>query len=580
MSRKLIIILLIPALLLIGAYLYLRTSLPKAIKKDEAITGKMEAVDSLGGKKTSVVDLRPLFIQRMQQLLKKSSAGLYDLTIGDLQLDVLNSTIVLKDVSVKPEKTSQATLRKEGRLPQNVFDLSFQSLQIEGVNLDDALTRKTMDYKLVKIVRPVIHVYRGQKQVQQKSDEEFTQRFLQEMTSLDIKKLVIEDATIVMHGSNNKTNRLNNVQVNMTDILLDSTTRQDKSRFLFAKDATLIFQNYTTQTKDGLYNFKVGKGTILATSQQVKLENLSFTSPLSREQFVKRQKQAKELYDFKLAAITLNNIDWWTLMNGEQLVADEMIAAGGKLSIYLDRTLPPKSKMGNFPNQLVAKLPMSIAVKSMRLSNLDLSYTEYNPISKQTGSIYMDNISLTASNISNNTRAPMVVEGNALFMRSIPISTVFRFNMAAAKSGAFSADISVNKPFEGSLINAFSVPLGMMKIERGTVNSLQANMNGDQFKATGDVLLEYKDLKVALMEKDNGEKELDKKNVTSFLANLLVIKNDHPKKGKAPEKQTGTFQRDPNGGFFMLVWKTMLVGVLKTIGAPEKLAYKKPAGKK
>jgi hypothetical protein len=26
----------------------------------------------------------------------------------------------------------------------------------------------------------------------------------------------------------------------------------------------------------------------------------------------------------------------------------------------------------------------------------------------------------------------------------------------------------------------------------------------------------------------------------------------------------------------MLIWKTILVGALKTIGAPEKLAYKKP----
>lgn len=575
MPRKLLLILLIPALLLIGAYLYLRTSLPKAIDKDEPITGKMEAVDSLGGKKTSVADLRPLFIQRMQQLLKKSSNRLYDLSIGDLQLDVLKSSVVLKDVRVRPDEASQANLRKAGNLPQNVFDLSFRTIQIEGINLDDALTRKTMDYKLVKIVGPVIHVYRGQKQPQQKSAEEFTQRFLEQMTSVDIKKLVIDDATIVVHGGNNKTNRLNNVQVNMTDILLDSSTRQDKNRFLFARDASLSFQNYTTQTKDGLYQFKIGKGNIQATQKKVTLQNLSFASPLSRQQFVKQQKQAKELYNLQLSAVSLTGIDWWTLLNGEEFIAEKMTASGGELSVYFDRTLPPKSKMGNFPNQLIAKLPMNMAIKSFSLANLDLSYTEYNPLSKQTGTIFMDNVSLTASNVSNNTQSPLLVNGTALFMHSIPISAAFQFNMASASTGAFSASIAAKKPFDGSLINAFSVPLGMMKIERGTVNGLQANMSGDQHKASGDVLLQYNDLKVALMEKETGEKVLDKKNVTSFLANLLVIKNDNPKKGKTPEKQTGSFQRDPNGGFFMLVWKTMLVGALKTIGAPEKLAYKK-----
>jgi hypothetical protein len=436
-----------------------------------------------------------------------------------------------------------------------------------------------MDYKLVKIVRPVIHVYRGQKQKEQKSDEEFTQRFLQEMTSLDIKKLVIDEATIVTHGSNNKTNRLNSVNVDMTNILLDSTTRQDQNRFLFAKDATLSFENYITQTKDGLYNFKIGKGTILATQKKVMLQNLSFASPLSRQQFVKQQKLAKEMYNLQLSSVTLNGIDWWTLMNGEEFVAENVALSGGKLSIYLDRTLPPRSKMGNFPNQLIAKLPLKMAIKNLSFSNIDLVHTEYNPLSKQTGNVYMDNISLTASNVSNITKSPMIINGKAMFMRSIPIDVSFMFNMAAAKSGVFSANVSV-KPFEGGLLNAFTEPLAMMKIEKGTVTGLEAQMSGNELKAAGDVLLQYKDLKIALMEKDQGEKQLDKKSVTSFLANLLVIKNDHPKKGKAPERQSASFQRDPNGGFFMLVWKTMLVGALKTIGVPEKLAYKKRSAKK
>jgi hypothetical protein len=69
---------------------------------------------------------------------------------------------------------------------------------------------------------------------------------------------------------------------------------------------------------------------------------------------------------------------------------------------------------------------------------------------------------------------------------------------------------------------------------------------------------------------------LDKKDVTSFVANLFVLKKDNPKEGEAPRTAQAQFNRDPNGGFMMLVWKTILVGVLKTIGAPEKIAYKKP----
>ncbi|RYF84823.1 MAG: hypothetical protein EON98_08165 [Chitinophagaceae bacterium] len=576
MSRKLLLIILIPALLLIGGYLFLRISLSRTIKKEEAVSGKVETIDSLGGKEVSAADLRPLFINRMQQVLRKSSNGLYDLSIGDLELDVLASTITLKDVAVKRNERAEEALRKQNDLPENLIEASFKSLVIDGVNLDDAITSKTMDYRMVKLVNPVIHVYKGQKQPTKKSTEDFSQRFLKEMEKLSIKNLVIENGTIVAHGKASKTNRLNDVDIHMTDILLDSNTREDQQRFLFAKNATINFRNYTSQTADGLYQFKIGKGSIQSPAQKLVLQDLSFASPLSREQFMKRQKLAKELYDFRLSSISLNKVDWWMLFNGEEIVADEVMASGGKLTVYFDRSLPPRSRMGNFPNQLLAKLPFRMNIAKMRLQNLDLSYTEYSPVSKQNGTIYMDNISLDMQNISNYTKKSMVVNGSALFMHTVPIQANFNFNMTAPKTGAFTATVSSSKAFEGNLLNSFSKPLGLMELEKGTLQKLHATLKGDESQANGTVTVLYNDLKIHLLEKDKGKKALDTKDVTSFLANLFVIKNDNPKKGKAPRVETASFRRDPYGGFFMLIWKTMLVGALKTMGAPEKIAYKKP----
>ncbi len=576
MSRKLFFILLVPTVLLVAGYLYLHLSLSKTNKTEEKTTGKTETTDSLGGQKVSKADLRPLFITRMQQLLKKSSNGLYDLTIGDMTIDVLTSTIALLDVTVKRDEIILNELRKAGELPQNIFDLSFQKLVIDGINIDDAITSKTMDYRVIRLVNPVIHVYRNPvKNKQKESPEDFSQRFLKEMTKLAIERLAIEGGTIISHDTKNTTNKLNEVSVNMNNVLLDSTTRTDKSRFLFAKEATISFSNYVTQTKDGLYTFRIGRGTITAPQQQASLQNLSFTSPLSREQFMKRQKIAKELYNLTLASATLSNIDWWALFNGEELAADEMLAKAGKLTIYCDRSLPPRSRVGNFPNQLLAKLPLKMKINTLRVQNLDLAYTEYNPGSKQTGTVYLDNIELNGTNLSTTKGKPVMMKGTALLMHKIPLSADFTFNMRNPESGAFTANILVDENFEGGLLNAFTVPLGMLKVEQGSLQKLQASMKGDQSKATGNVLMLYKDLKIHLMEKDKGKAALDKKNVTTFLANLFVIKNDNPKKGSEPRKETASYRRDANGGFFMLIWKTVLVGALKTIGVPEKLAYKK-----
>ncbi len=99
-------------------------------------------------------------------------------------------------------------------------------------------------------------------------------------------------------------------------------------------------------------------------------------------------------------------------------------------------------------------------------------------------------------------------------------------------------------------------------------------MKGDQWHAGGDVLVLYKDLKLSLLEKDIGKSTLDKKDATTFLSNRFVLKKNNPKGNGKPRKETAEFKRIPEGGFFMLVWKTALVGVLKTIGAPTKIANK------
>src|SRR5690242_2649575 len=95
MHRKWLL-LLIPALALLGGFFYLRHSLQRSIQKEEPQTTEaLPVTDTLGGEKVSAADLRPLFIKRMQQLLKHSTNNLYDIAIGDLEVDVLASTVAL-----------------------------------------------------------------------------------------------------------------------------------------------------------------------------------------------------------------------------------------------------------------------------------------------------------------------------------------------------------------------------------------------------------------------------------------------------------------------------------------------------
>src|SRR5215217_1288353 len=579
--RKTWWLILLPAVLLIGGYFYLRFTLRSSIQDTEKVAGKKAVVpDTLNGKKVSAADLRPLFIKRVQQLVKKSSNGLYNLSISDLKLDVLASTLLLQDVALTPDEAALNSLRQLHLLPNDVFTIRFDSLRIEGITLDDAITTKTMNYSLIRLVRPVITIHHLKEPVKKDvaEKEDFAQRFLKEMESLGIKDVIVEDGRITLYNDIKKGAPvvLKKVAVALHKVQLDSTTRRDKTRFLFAESGTVSFRDYNKLTPDGLYRMKIGTVQIIAPQDNVTLTNFSFTSLYNRAQFSKRQKRSKELYNVSLPAITLWNVNWWALLNEEELAADVLKTTGGRISIYLDRSLPPRNRMGNFPSQLLMKLPMKIRIAKATMQNLKFSYAEYNPLSKGTGTIYLDDIQLQIANLSNERRAhpqPFTIAGTARFMHTVPVAAQFRFDMAAYKSGRFQAHIKTDG-FAGSLLNSFTVPMGLIKLERGTLQSAEATLQGDERAASGTVLIRYNDLKLALLEKDADKKAPDKKDVTSLLANLVLLKKDNPKDKEPPRTETATFTRIPEGGFFMLIWKTILVGTLKTIGAPTKIASK------
>jgi hypothetical protein len=75
------------------------------------------------------------------------------------------------------------------------------------------------------------------------------------------------------------------------------------------------------------------------------------------------------------------------------------------------------------------------------------------------------------------------------------------------------------------------------------------------------------------MKKDDEAKNgLKKKKIIGAIANLLIIKNSNPDKSGEIRNLKYVVPREQYPNFFSHLWKTMLRGIITTIGAPAKLA--------
>ena len=572
--KKIYIILSIIFFLVISAYLFVRFSVLKTtITKPE------------NSKKESAVDLRPRIIAKLQELVKIGSAGLYNLSIDSIEPHVVQSKLEVYKVSLSINTGALQKLNTLHLAPDDTYKISFNSLHIEGIGINDLLNKDRINLELIKITNPLIQVYHTKRSYnKEKSNDSATlyQRLTKKAKSIRVDKIVVQHGTFVNYNLSKKNTitKFNDVSININDLLIDSSTQFDNSRFLFSKMFTLSAGNYLFPTPDSLYFFTIKSFLISGEKHSITALDIHLKPRGNKQQFENKLKYKKDMYDISIPNITIDKIDWYGLMNYESFIAKEVNMFGGKASVYVDRSKPlsPQFDSHNFPHQLLMKLPFPISIKKLFIKDLDLVYAEFNPQVEKEGSIYLDKINGTITDITNISyqiakQPHTTIRSSALFMHQVPMTLNFMFDMSKVKSGNFTVDLTTGK-LDTGIINSFAPSLGVFKIKAGILNKGTALVTGDNYKALGTGSLLYNDLKLTALKKDDSQPGgLKKKTVTSFLANAFLIKNDNPSKGKT-RKLMVNYERRSHSGFFNFIWKTILHGIFQIIGLPEKLADK------
>ncbi|MFL5809680.1 MAG: hypothetical protein ACJ749_09165, partial [Flavisolibacter sp.] len=441
------------------------------------------------------------------------------------------------------------------------------------------IEKDVIDLKSISVKSPSIEISHISGTKKQEGGPTLYQKIMKQLKHLAIDRITLEDGALVSHSKKNTT-KLNAVSIILSHLLIDSSTQFDKDRFLFSKEAELSAKNFVQPTSDGLYKLKIAALNVSASNNLVSAHGVHFEPRFSKDAFQKQIRTMQERYDISIPSVQLHNLDWWALLNNEGLHAGSADVGDADLSIYLDRSLPAGPPViQNFPQQQIMNIPVPINVGQLNIGNIDLDYEEFNPKSGEKSVLKIDDIHGKVVNLTNspeairkNNTTKVVASGKLL---GIPLDMNLRLDLAKYKTGVFSADLKTNG-FDGTIVNKISEPSAMFRVKRGQVNGISAHISGDNYKASGKVLFLYENLHITPLEKDNKHPgKLEKRNFTSFLANTLVIKDDNPKKGDQPREEDCNFTRQPNGSFFNLMWKTTFTGILKTIGAPQKLATEK-----
>ena len=516
---------------------------------------------------------KPLLREKIIAGVQEASGGLYHIDFRDMHLNLLRGSVTFDSLQLRPDTGVYQLLQSRYRAPVHLFSLRMANLKISRIQLLKAYFHKELVLNTISLNRPSIDMIYHK--VRQQPDTAKAGKTLYELISPTLKTIQaqhirISDADFDYYVGAKKRQAIQHLDINFRDILIDSLSQYDSTRVLYAKDIGFELKGYRSTTKDNLYRLSVDTLNGSLNARTLRLRHLKLQPLYPDLSFSRKFATQKDRYDLHFPLIELQGIDFTRLSNEGTLYVRRLQLSDASVAVFLNRELPPPpiNKGRNYPHNALKRLPFNAIVDTLGLERVGLRYTEYNEQTRQRGTLRLENLGGHILNVTNDSlRLSRDHEAHAqlhtAIMGAAKLNIAIHFNLTAA-SAPFQYSGTV-QPFNMTVLNPLSKPLGQIALESGQVRRVQFDMQANEQGAKGKVQFTYSDLKVSLLKKDDAGKTTQK-GLLSFLANTLLVKDQNPEPGKAPRTAHIQLDRVPQASFFNLMWKSIFLGIREIAG--------------
>lgn len=520
---------------------------------------------------------KPLLTEKIKDGVYNGSQKLYRINFKDIRLNLITGSAVLDSVTLTPDTTVFNQLKELKLAPANLFQVKLARLQLSRVGVLTAYFKKRISMNSIIMEQPSINMihYKVTKKTDTAEDKQsLYDQISKSLKSIHVKAIKIIDADFdYINGATSKPlNSIKHLNINVKDLLIDSLSKSDTTRFYYTKDISFELTGYRATGKDGMYTTKIDTVAGSVRDKNIRVKGLQMIPLHPDLAFTRKYKYGKDRYDLKFNEITFTGVDFTKLSAEGSLYARALKIGPAKAGIFVNRELPPPpnfDKAHNFPHIALKRLPIETIIDTVKLANIDVAYTEYNPITQKRGTVYFQNLTGDILNLTNDSvrlakNNHAIANLTALVMKTSRIRVTINFNLTD-KNAAFTYKGNVGA-MNMMVLNPMAKNMGLVEIEsgqmQGTDFDIQANVKG----ASGIVHFYYKDLKIKLLKEGENGGVGKKKGFLSFLANSLLIEDANPGKGATPRTARITFERTPAASFFNLLWKGVFIGMRETVG--------------
>lgn len=337
------------------------------------------------------------------------------------------------------------------------------------------------------------------------------------------------------------------------------------------KKLNFSFEDYQKDSKDGLNVFSVKK--LSYENGAVILDQFKLEPKIGIYAYARKIGHQSDVITAKVKEVIIEKVDLQALFEKEILKANQVRLNGLDLDIFRDKRIPMlPGVIKKMPQELLANASLEIQLDTILVRNSMLKYREFGQKSSLPGMLYFDSLTVLiapfytskSNSIHPITSSKLVADARLMGNGSIHLDGDIFYQKP------YPMDISASLgAFDLERINNFLERDIFVKISAGRVSDANWNFRLDDQQAVGEMNFHYNGLKIALMDSVTLEKGKGILKFYSFLANVMIRKNNPRGLFKKDVYSDIYFIRDQSRFVFNAWWKASLSGIKGSVGLGE-----------
>ena len=520
--------------------------------------------------------------ERFSLELAEASDGLYKIRLGSTSFDLIANRMHATDVALYPDSARLADTTRR-LAPEALYSISAPSLTINGTSLLSLLQGKIKSRSL-HLTRPHLHLALDNRRARPRSDTTaprvtspfrpapFHHRLAKQVPRMEIGVIRIDSAAFswerIVDGKRIR-DSVGSINVELHDINTDSASVADTSRVLFSNDVRFRLGGYARMSEDGVYLMSVDSISGSTKDRQLLIQSMQFVPILSDSQLKRKYNTRTTRYSASASNVELRGLEYRKTLEENAVDVRSMLVRKPVLDIYLDRTLPPRTRAqpSKLPHESLRGITWNTTFDTVRFEEGRVVYSERAADGARRGMMRFEEFAGEMRNISNTPE----LDGKRARM---DIRT--RLNGAAELVATIDYDMSrpeLNMSYQGSItsmdatsFNEVLVDLEGIRVQSGQLDSAWFAINVVRNVATGSVLMRYHNLKVSFENKNTGGRGIFNR-IKTFVANAVKLRDSNPTNASVPATVADVrVIRSPEVPLFGFMWQGIRAGLLSTLG--------------